>query len=97
MEGIYLELDKSIARLVNTIEKNVGNNKVLFVVTSTGYVIEPEPDYAKYKIPTGTFYINRNAQLLNMYLGAINGQARYVETCFHNQIYLNHRHHRLEC
>ncbi|MBQ6162027.1 MAG: alkaline phosphatase family protein [Prevotella sp.] len=91
MEGIYLELDKSIARLVNTIEKNVGSNKVLFVVTSTGYVIEPEPDYAKYKIPTGTFYINRNAQLLNMYLGAIYGQARYVETCFHNQIYLNRK------
>ena len=91
MEQIYLALDKSMGRLVGEIEKKVGSGKALFVVTSTGYVVEPEPDYAKYKIPTGTFYINRTAQLLNMYLGAIYGQARYVETCFHNQIYLNRK------
>ena len=57
----------------------------MFVVTSSGYNEEPNIDYAKYRIPTGTFYINRTAKLLNIYLGAIYGQGRYVETCFHNE------------
>ena len=42
-------------------------------------------------IPTGIFYINRTANLLNIYLGAIFGQGRYVEGYFRNQIYLNHK------
>ena len=43
----------------------------------------------KYRIPNGTFRMDRNANLLNMYLGAIYGQDKYVESCFYNQIYLN--------
>lgn len=91
MEIAYLKLDKTIARLISSIESKVGYNKVLFVVTGTGYTDDEPIDYQKYKIPTGIFYINRTANLLNMYLSAIYGQARYVETCFHNQIYLDHK------
>ena len=69
----------------------MGEGNVLFVVTSTGYTADQPVDYGKYKIPTGTFYINRTANLLNMYLSAIYGQARYIETCYHNQIYLDHK------
>ena len=35
--------------------------------------------------------MNRAANLLNMYYGAIWGQGRWVETCFLNQIFLNHK------
>ena len=63
----------------------------LFVITSTGYAEETATDLSKYRIPTGTFYINRTANLLNMYLSAIYGQGRYAEACYHNQIYLNHK------
>ncbi len=91
METVYRGLDKTLASLINRIEQAVGANRVLFVLTSTGYAEEPKVDYAKYRIPTGTFYINRTANLLNMYLGAIYGQARYVETCYRNQIYLNRK------
>ena len=58
-------------------------------MTSTGYCNEIDIDYSKYRIPSGTFYVNRTANLLNMYLGAIYGQDKYVESCFYNQIYLN--------
>ena len=34
---------------------------------------------------------NCTANLLNMYLGAIYGQGKYVETCYHNQIYINRK------
>lgn len=88
-ESIYLQLDKLLSDLITDIETTVGKNRVMFVVTSSGYNEEPNIDYAKYRIPTGTFYINRTAKLLNIYLGAIYGQGRYVETCFHNEIYLN--------
>ena len=91
MESVYMQLDNSLGRLVGGIEKAVGNERVLFVVTSTGYADERESDLSQYRIPTGTFYINRTANLLNMFLTAIYGQGRYVETCFSNQMYLNHK------
>lgn len=91
LEAVYRGLDKTLASLITRIEQAVGANRVLFVLTSTGYTEDPKVDYAKYRIPTGTFYINRTANLLNMYLGAIYGQARYVETCYRNQIYLNRK------
>lgn len=91
MSSVYHELDFSLGRIINSIEKRVGLNQVLFVITSTGYNDEKPADLKQYRIPSGTFYINRTASLLNMYLGAIYGQGRYVEQCFSNEIYLNHR------
>lgn len=91
MESVYMQLDQSIARLVSGIEETLGKNHVLFVVTSTGYTTETEEELAPYRIPSGTFYINRTANLLNMYLSAIFGQGRYVEACFANQLYFNHQ------
>lgn len=90
LQQTYVNLDKNIGKLISTIEQNLGRQNVLFVITSTGYSDEEEKsDYAKYRVPTGTFYINRTANLLNIYLGAIYGQGRYVNTYFHNQLYLN--------
>ena len=76
MEGVYIKLDQLLGDLVAGIEKQVGKEHVLFVVTSTGYTDEENVDYSKYNVPTGTFYINRTANLLNIYLGAVYGQGR---------------------
>lgn len=91
LQDTYVRLDRELARLMRAVEQRVGREHVLFVVTSTGYSDEESADYATYRVPTGTFYINRTANLLNMYFGAIWGQGRWVETCFRNQIYLNHK------
>ncbi|MBM6992742.1 MAG: alkaline phosphatase family protein [Prevotella sp.] len=91
MESVYMQLDNTIERLINGIEKQISLDQVLFVLTSTGYTDESFNDLDKYRIPTGTFYINRTANLLNMYLGAIYGQGRYVEQTYGNQMYLNHK------
>ena len=85
----YIQLDKELEKLITQIESKVGKHNVLFVVTSTGYCNEQDIDYSKYRIPNGTFYVNRTANLLNMYLGAIYGQDKYVESCFYNQLYLD--------
>ena len=91
MEGVYTSLDNTLANLINGIESKVGRDRVMFVVTATGDTDEPEVDYAHYHIPTGTFYINRTSQLLNMYLSAIYGSGTWVEGYYKNQIYLNQK------
>ena len=91
MQDTYLRLDKAIAKLIEGIENKIGKNKILVVVTSTGYSDEETTDLARYRIPSGTFHITRTAGLLNMYLGAIYGNAQYVDACFGNEIYLNHK------
>jgi hypothetical protein len=85
----YINLDRQLADLVATIESKVGAQSVTFYITGTGYTEEPTEDYRHYGVPAGTFYINRTANLLNMYLGALHGSDRYVEGCSRNHIYLN--------
>ena len=70
-EATYRELDKTLADLILNIEQKVGKENVLFVLTATGRSESNIQNYAKYNVPTGTFYINRTANLLNMYLNAI--------------------------
>lgn len=87
----YLLIDQSLGQLITRLEQSIGTENVLFVITSTGHSDPEHTDYARYRIPTGTFYINRAANLLNMYFGAIWGQGRYIETWFDNQLYVNHK------
>ena len=91
MQDTYLRLDRALAKLIEGIENKVGKNRILIVLTSTGYSDEETADLSKFRIPGGTFYMNRTAGLLNMYLSAIFGNAQYVEACFGNEIYLNHK------
>ena len=91
LEDTYIRLDQSLDSLITTLENRLGKEQVLFCITSTGYRDPEGIDYSKYRIPTGTFYINRAANLLNMYLGALWGQGRYVETCYDDQLFLNHK------
>ena len=91
LQQIYIQIDKVIGKLVENIERQVGKNHVLFVITGTGTIYNKENDYGLYRVPTGTFYINRTTKLLNVYLSAIYGQGTYIDTAWGNQIYLNHK------
>jgi hypothetical protein len=91
LQDIYVRLDGAVADLISAIEHRVGHNNALFVLTSTGYADEETADLSKYRIPSGTFDMQRATALLNMYLVALHGQGQFVETCIGNQIYLNHR------
>ena len=89
LQDTYVRLDQELSRLVKYMEERLGKGNVLFVLTSTGYSDDETTDYQKYRIPSGTFYLSRTANLMNMYLGAIWGQGKYVEAYFRNQIFLN--------
>ncbi len=88
----YVALDRQIALLLNGIKHHIPSDRVLFVITgTTSREEEEEGNQERFRIPTGTFYINRTANLLNMYLGAVFGSAKYVEFYHKNHIYFNHQ------
>ena len=91
MQSVYTKLDNTLGNLVKSIEKTIGKEHVIFVITSTGAETDEDNNYALYRVPTGTFYINRTANLLNVYISAIYEQGNYVDAVFGNQIYLNHK------
>lgn len=91
LQDTYVRLDRAVARLMEAVERKVGREGVLLVLTSTGYVKEEQADAAKYRIPTGTFDMKRASALLNMFLISVYGQGKYVDACRGTQIYLNHR------
>ena len=91
LQDTYVRLDRELGFLIQHFESRFGKDNVLFVLTSTGYCDEDTADYQKYRIPSGTFYLSRTANLMNMYFGAIWGQGKYVEAYFRNQIFLNHK------
>lgn len=91
IQDTYVRLDNTLSDLLEKLEKRIGKDKLMIVLTSTGYTDEGIIDYSSYRLPSGTFYINRTANYLNMYLSAIYGQGRYVEAYKDNQIYLDHK------
>lgn len=91
LEDTYIRLDRELGHLITQLESTVGKDSVLFVVTSTGYSDPDGFDYNKYNIPTGAFFINRAANLLNMYLGAVWGQGQYIEGSYENHLFFNHK------
>lgn len=91
LQDTYVRLDRALAELIAAVERKVGLQNALFVLTSTGYTDEESGDLSKYRIPTGTFDVKRSAALLNMYLVAVYGQGQYVEAAYGTQLYLNHK------
>ena len=73
IQDTYVRLDRSIANLLDLLDKKVGLQNVLIFVTSTGYTDSESTDSGLYIIPTGEFHLNRCTALLNMFLMATYG------------------------
>ena len=91
LQDTYIRLDGFIAKLISKIDNIVGNDKVMYVLTGTGYIDEEETESKAYGIPSGTFYINRTANFLSLYFGALYGKGHYVDAYYRNHIYLNYK------
>ena len=79
LQTIYTNIDQCISNLFDMLERKVGMNHVLFYITSTGFTDPVYDDLSAYNIPSGEFYLNRCATLLNMFLMATYGEGNYVE------------------
>lgn len=91
LQDTYVRLDRAVASLINAVEKKVGIDRALFVLTSTGTEEEDTENPEAYRLPGGTLDMKRTAGLLNMYLAALYGGGQYVDGAFGTQIYLNHQ------
>ncbi len=91
VQDTYVRLDRAIASIMQSVEKKVGAGNALFMLTSTGYTEEEVADLSKFRIPTGSFDMNRASSLLGMYLVAVYGQGNYIEATYGTEIYFNHK------
>lgn len=91
IQDMYARLDRNIADLLNYVDKLIGLENVVISMASTGYVIEGSEDGAKYRLPSGTIYMDRIEGLLNVYLAAQFGKGDYVEGVYGPQLYLNRK------
>lgn len=91
LQDTYVRLDEQLARLIQMVEQKVGRERVLFVVTGTGYsdAEQTDDDLSRYRIPSGEFNITRAQLLLNIYLTAVYGQGQYIEASMGNQLYFD--------
>lgn len=89
LEDSYLRLDRDLESLFNELEKNIGLDKVLVYVVSTGYFTEPETDMSQLRLPTGSFSVKRALSLINAYLAAKYGNGTYVDQYYNGHIYFD--------
>jgi hypothetical protein len=91
IQDTYVRLDRCIASLLNELDKRFGLENVVVSIASTGYVLENGATGNLYRLPSGTIFADRIQALLNMYLGAIFGQADYVEGAYGTQLYFDNK------
>lgn len=91
IKDTYVRLDREIETILDEVDKSVGLQNSLIIISSTGYYKAALPNEDELKaIGGGTFYVNRCEALLNMYLMAIYGQnAKWVDRYYNGQIFLN--------
>ena len=91
MEDTYLRLDQDIASLLDFIDKRVGKDNALIVLTSTCSSVYPA-NYLKeeFNMPVGTFSPENAIALLKLFLNITYGQGDWIEVVGDQQLYFNH-------
>lgn len=87
----YLRLDRDLERLLKTIDDNVGLDRTVIFLSSTGYCDEAVPDDPKFRIPSGELSLKRMKSLLNSFLSAKYGNGDYVGEIKQGNITLNRK------
>lgn len=88
-EDLLLSLDENIASLLKVIDHDIGMDNTLVVLTSAqgAYdVANTDTDHWK---SWGSVSLHRTTALLNLYLMAIHGQAKWVKNYASGEIYLD--------
>ena len=91
VQDTYYQLDLSIGELLDAIDRKVGLNKTLIVVTGTGYYTDSEKAVEGVNTAGGTFHPNGCTALLNMYLRLVYGQKNWIKGYYNQQIFLDRK------
>lgn len=85
----YVRLDRDLARLFNTIDRNVGAENALIFLAATPPPMTGKRDDEKWGVPSGQFSPKRAVSLLNMYLMALHGNGEWVSGYHEGHFFLN--------
>ncbi len=85
----YIKLDAELARLMATIDQNVGIDNTVIVLASTPPSTTRRVDINKWNLPGGQFSTRKAVSLLNMYLMAKHGNGQWVKAYHNGQFYLD--------
>jgi len=92
VQDIYFQLDQCIGELLGAIDKKIGLDKTLVVVTGTGYYTDSESIPEGLNAVGGTFSPKNCEAFLNMYFRAkYGGSNKWVNGFYNRQIYLNRK------
>ncbi len=90
MEDALLRLDRDIAHLLSFLEREVGRENLLVVLTGTHGISHDVKQMSHLKMPAGYFNPNQAMTLLRSYLNVIYGEANWIKGFHNHQIYLDH-------
>lgn len=91
LQDTYLRLDRQLARLLQAVERYVGLDNTVILISSTGYYNDATPVDPKYKIPSGDFSARKAMSLLNSFYSARYGNAEYVQAYENGRFHLNRK------
>ena len=92
IQDIYFQLDQNIAELLSAIDKKVGLNRTLVVVTGTGYYTDTGNVPEGLNSAGGIFNLSLCKSLLNSFLRlTFGGQKDWYQGYYNQQFYLNHK------
>lgn len=90
VEDSYYRLDSDIEQLLNFLDRHLGHDNVLVVLSADHGAADPSAENSR--MPHGRFNATQFAVLVNGFLGAkLGGDQRWVMDFCNNQVYLNRR------
>jgi Type I phosphodiesterase / nucleotide pyrophosphatase. len=91
VQDTYYQLDQSLGELLDAIEKKIGLNNALIVVTGTGYYTDSEAIQEGENAIGGAFNSTLCKALVNMFMRNIYGPKDWVLGYYNQQIFLNRK------
>lgn len=89
-EDMIMRIDFELEKLISHLEKKLGKEKVMFVISSTQAAADMPQALKDYNLPQGTLQPKKVTALLNSYLMAMYGQGKWITYYNNKQIYMNH-------
>lgn len=85
----YVKLNNNLAQILGHINKTIGLDKTIVLITGTPHATSRRTDSEKWNLPTGQFSTRRALSLLNMFLMAKYGNSQWVKGFHNNQFYID--------
>jgi len=90
-EDLLLRLDENIASLLKVIDHDIGMDNTLVVLTAAQGCYDVANTDTEHWKSWGTVSLHRTTALLNLYLMALHGQAKWVRNYTSGEIYLDQK------